>query len=95
MKAALQSGVLSVSIEADKSVFQRYSSGIFNSVECGTSLNHAVAIVGWGKEGSTEYWIMRNSWGKSWGEKGYMQMEIASSGKGVCGVQSEPLYPKV
>jgi len=36
MKAALQSGVLSVSIEADKTVFQRYSSGIFNSVECGT-----------------------------------------------------------
>ena len=53
MKAALQSGVLSVSIEADKSVFQRYSSGIFNSSSCGTSLDHAVAVVGWGESGST------------------------------------------
>jgi len=94
MKAALQSGVLSVSIEADKPVFQRYSTGIFNSTSCGTSLDHAVAVVGWGKSGSTEYWIMRNSWGKSWGESGYMQMEI-TSGKGICGVQMEPLYPKV
>lgn len=92
MKAAVAKQPLSVSIEADKSVFQSYSSGIFNSSKCGTSLDHAVLVVGYGSSGSTEYWIMKNSWGKSWGESGYMRMEI-ESGKGVCGVQMEPLYP--
>jgi len=94
MKAALQSQVLSVSLEADQRVFQSYSSGIFNSSACGTSLDHATAVVGWGTSGNTEYWIMRNSWGTSWGMKGYMNMEIVS-GKGICGVQMEPLYPTV
>jgi len=94
MKSALSSAVLAVSIEADKSVFQRYSSGIFNSTQCGTSLDHATNVVGWGSHNGTEYWIMRNSWGKSWGESGYMRLEIVS-GAGICGIQKEPLYPKV
>ncbi len=68
MKTALASQPLSVSIEADKSVFQSYSSGIFNSSLCGTNLDHATNVVGWGTSGTTDYWIMRNSWGTSWGE---------------------------
>jgi C1A family cysteine protease len=94
MKAALQSGVLSVSLEADQRVFQNYSTGIFDSTSCGTSLDHATAVVGWGTQSGVEYWIMRNSWGTSWGEAGYMKMEI-TSGHGICGVQMEPLYPTV
>ena len=92
MKAAVAKNPLAVSIEADKSVFQAYRSGIFNSSGCGTSLDHAVLVVGWGESSGTEYWIMKNSWGTSWGESGYMRMEI-EDGKGVCGVQMEPLYP--
>jgi len=76
MKAALEIGVLSVSIEADKTVFQYYKSGIFNDSACGTRLDHATNVVGWGSENDTEYWIMRNSWGTVWGEKGYMRLEI-------------------
>ena len=94
MKSALKSHVLSVAIEADKSVFQRYSSGIFNSTSCGTRLDHATNVVGWGTKSGTDYWIMRNSWGKSWGMSGYMELEIVS-GKGICGIQMEPNYPKV
>jgi cathepsin L len=74
MKAALAKSVLSVSIEADQYSFQAYRSGIFNSSSCGTSLDHATNVVGWGSSGSTDYWIMRNSWGTSWGEKGYMRL---------------------
>jgi len=78
MKAALQSGVLAVSIEADKSVFQRYGGGIFNDSRCGTQLDHATNVVGWGSTGAVQYWIMRNSWGTSWGEGGYMRMQITN-----------------
>lgn len=94
MKAALQSQPLSVSIEADKSAFQRYKSGIFNSAECGTRLDHATNVVGWGSSAGKDFWIMRNSWGKTWGESGYMRLEI-QSGNGVCGIQKEPQYPTV
>ena len=94
MKTALAGRPLSVSIEADKAVFQNYSSGIFNSTACGTTLDHAVIVVGWGVSGTTEYWTVRNSWGSSWGEKGYIRLAI-TSGAGICGVQSSPLYPTV
>merc|ERR1719198_1872795 len=94
MKAALANNyTLSVSIQANQFAFQSYSSGIFTNTRCGTNLDHATAVVGWGQEGSTEYWIMRNSWGTTWGEEGYMKVEIVS-GHGLCGIQMEPLYPE-
>lgn len=94
MKSALAGRPLAVSIEADKAVFQNYASGIFNSTLCGTNLDHAVIVVGWGTSGTTEYWTVRNSWGTSWGERGYIRMAITSGG-GICGVQMQPLYPSV
>jgi len=51
-------------------------------------------VVGWGSSGTTDYWTLRNSWGTSWGEKGYMRVAIVD-GKGICGIQMEPLYPTV
>ena len=51
-------------------------------------------VVGWGTSGTTEYWLLRNSWGKTWGESGYMRVQIIA-GNGICGVQMEPLYPNV
>jgi len=99
MKTMLESGVLSVAIQANQYAFQSYSSGIFDSSNCGTRLDHATNIVGWGGSGSAEYWIMRNSWGTTWGESGYMQMGISTTvnnGAGYCGIQSqaETLTPK-
>jgi cathepsin L len=74
MKTALTSRPIAVLIEADRQVFQSYRGGIFNSSSCGTNLDHATNVVGWGTSGSTEYWIMRNSWGTRWGESGYMRV---------------------
>lgn len=92
MKAAAAKGPFSVAIQADQNVFQNYKSGILDSSKCGDHLDHAVGLVGWGKSGHTEYWIVRNSWGKSWGEHGYIRMAI-NSGNGVCGVQKSASYP--
>ena len=63
LKAALNKGVVTVTIEADKSVFQMYHSGILDTPACGTNLDHAVAAVGYGSQGGQDYYIVRNSWG--------------------------------
>lgn len=50
MKAALAQQPLAVAIQANQLCFQFYSSGVFNNTKCGTSLDHAVTVVGWGNE---------------------------------------------
>jgi C1A family cysteine protease len=92
LKAAAAKGVVSVAIEADTMVFQFYTKGVLNSKSCGEQLDHGVAVVGYGSSGSTEYYIVRNSWGSSWGESGYIRIAIVD-GNGICGIQMEPVYP--
>jgi C1A family cysteine protease len=92
MKAALANQPLSVAIQANQLSFQLYSSGVFTNTNCGTNLDHATNVVGWGNNGTMDYWIMRNSWGTSWGMAGYMELEIVP-GVGLCGIQMEPLFP--
>jgi len=71
LAAAAQQPV-SVAIEADKLVFQSYSSGIISSTACGTALDHGVLVIGYGTDTtttpSTDYWLLKNSWGTTWGE---------------------------
>jgi C1A family cysteine protease len=92
MKTAVAQQPVSVSIEADKRVFQQYTSGIFDSADCGTKLDHAVLVVGYGSDNGTDYWIMKNSWGTVWGDQGYMKVQI-EDGAGICGIQMGPLFP--
>jgi KDEL-tailed cysteine endopeptidase len=68
MKSALCDQPLAVSIEADTTAFQTYISGILSGDACGTKLDHAVLVVGYGVEAGTEYWIVKNSWGTTWGD---------------------------
>lgn len=84
---------VSVAIEGSGRPFQLYSSGIFTG-SCGTTLNHGVTAVGYGSDGSQEYWIVKNSWGTNWGEEGYIRMAKnigLTSGK--CGIAMEASYP--
>merc|ERR1711990_213558 len=91
MKQQVSLSPVSVAIQADQRVFQTYKGGIFDSASCGTKLDHATNVVGWGTEDGQEYWIMRNSWGKTWGESGYMRLAI-EDGHGICGIQMQVDY---
>jgi C1A family cysteine protease len=94
MKEAVSKQPVSVAIQADQKVFQTYKEGIFDSAECGTALDHATNVVGWGTELGQDYWIMRNSWGATWGESGYMRIAIRD-GHGICGIQMQVDYADV
>jgi len=93
LKAAIAQGPTSVTIEADRTVFQMYTSGVLDSTSCGTNLDHAVTAVGYGTEGGKDYYLVRNSWGASWGEQGYIKI-AAVKGVGICGIQQISVYPK-
>jgi len=92
LKAAIAQQPVSVTVEADRSVFQQYKSGVLDSKLCGTSLDHAITAVGYGTENGKEYYLVRNSWGASWGDKGYIKI-AAVPGKGICGIQQTSVYP--
>jgi len=90
---AVASQPVSVLLEAKGQGFQFYSGGVFSG-ECGTELNHAVTIVGYGEEAEGKYWLIRNSWGKSWGEGGYMKlMRDTGNPQGLCGINMQASYP--
>ena len=84
LQVAANKSVVSIAIDAYG--IMQYKSGIFNG-SCATALNHGVAVVGYGTEGTTPYWIVRNSWGTGWGDQGYFKLFRQADGQaGVCGM---------
>jgi len=94
-KASVQAGPTSIAIEADKRVFQTYSSGILNSTKCGTQLDHGVLAVGYGTENGQAYYLVKNSWASSWGDNGYLKIADVGDGPGICGIQMAAVRPTV
>merc|ERR1712227_805603 len=83
---------ISVAIEADQMSFQLYSGGVLTG-SCGTNLDHGVLAVGYGTSSGTDYWKVKNSWGASWGDNGYVLIE---RGVNKCGIaDGPPSYPTV
>ena len=74
---AVQHQPVSVGIQANKRSFQMYKSGIYSDPDCGFELDHGVLLVGYGydEEYDMEYWIIKNSWSKSWGENGTIRIQ--------------------
>jgi len=91
LQSALQSGPVSIAIEADQASFQHYTGGVLSSklfASCGTRLDHGVLAVGYDSESFT----VKNSWGSSWGADGYLK--ISNKGN-TCGIHSDASYPVV
>ena len=87
---------VSIAIEADKLSFQFYRSGVYKA-NCGTNLDHGVLLVGYGTENGLDYWLVKNSWGPSWGDQGYIKILKEDNPKngGECGILLSASYPEL
>lgn len=96
LQAAVADGPVSIAIEADDERMQFYEKGVFTSRNCGTNVDHAMTIVGYGVDGRHKYWKIKGTWSDGWGEDGYIRVcrECNRNGKtGECGVTVEAVYP--
>jgi len=93
---ALQSAVVlqpvSIAIQANQAAFQSYKSGVLTG-RCGQRLDHGVLLVGYGTDSGLDYWKVKNSWGETWGEGGYIRIERSSAD--LCGVLDAASYPNL
>lgn len=97
LKSAVAQQPVSIAIEADTRYFQSYSSGVLTSSSCGTNLDHGVTLIGYGTENGIDYWIVKNSWGTSWGDNGYVKIARSDSTNdpGICGIAMSASFPSV
>jgi len=93
LMAALAQQPVSVAIEADQLAFQLYSGGVLTG-RCGTNLDHGVLAVGYGTDNKQDFYKVKNSWGTSWGEKGFFRLARGVSQRGgQCGILEAASFP--
>ncbi|XP_048880513.1 cathepsin S-like [Brienomyrus brachyistius] len=84
-------GPIAVAIDATRPSFAFFRGGIYNDPTCTQKINHAVLVVGYGSLDGADYWIVKNSWGKNFGEQGYIKM--SRNNKDQCGIALYGCYP--
>ncbi len=97
MMTALSNQPVSIAIQADQQSFQLYKSGVFTD-SCGTGLDHGVLAVGYGSLNGEDYYMVKNSWGTTWGQNGYILLgrgDEYNNGDGQCGMLLQASYPSL
>ncbi len=103
LKKAVAGQPVSVAIEADQRAFQLYAGGVFDGT-CGTALDHGVLAVGYGSQAGQDFWVIKNSWGGAWGDRGFIKLARnldatraaaanVSATAGQCGIALQASYP--
>jgi len=95
LENSVAGGCVAVGVEADQSSFQFYSSGILTG-NCGTNIDHGVLVVGYGNSNGLDFWKVKNSWGTSWGDAGYIYICRSCNQNGAygeCGINMYPAFP--
>ncbi|CAH2078237.1 unnamed protein product, partial [Thlaspi arvense] len=86
---------VSVYIDCSEAGFMHYAGGVYNPPDCGSTINHGVTLIGYGTspEG-IKYWLVKNSWGKIWGDNGFMKLRRdVEWPEGMCGIAQMASYP--
>jgi cathepsin H len=87
-------GPISISFQVVNG-FKNYVSGVYTVQNCGTTtkdVNHAVLATGYGVEDGSPFWNVKNSWGPTWGNKGYFKI---IRGKNMCALAQCNSYPLI
>ncbi|NXS26369.1 CATS protein, partial [Pomatostomus ruficeps] len=86
-------GPVAVAIDAARSSFFLYHSGVYDDPQCSQEVNHGVLVVGYGALDNKEFWLVKNSWGVHFGDAGYIRM--ARNASNLCGIATYASYPLI
>ena len=89
MNVIAQVGPLAINV--DDTTWYAYQSGIFDGCnQVNPDINHGVVLVGYGEENGQKYWLVRNSWSPTYGEKGYIRVARHDNEEEICGSDITP-----
>ncbi|XP_065190561.1 procathepsin L-like isoform X1 [Sycon ciliatum] len=91
-EAVASVGPVSIAIDASSTYFRYYKHIVLiDSKRTNAYPNHAALVVGYGVEEEQDYWLVKNTWGTSWGDKGYIR--TARNHDNMCGIATDASYP--
>lgn len=93
LMAAVAQQPVAVGLALDASFFKSYKAGTIYSGPCVEEKNHCLTVVGYGQKGKELYWIAKNSFGETWGDKGYVLLKRGLGGSGLCRIAEFAVYP--